>query len=59
MAKPGASGRQSRPHRVQHLLDVDLTDGQQVMMTGKDAVVIVNDQGKVITTWVKNAAGVR
>ncbi|WP_260473390.1 MULTISPECIES: hypothetical protein [Stenotrophomonas] len=44
---------------MQHLLDVDLTDGQQVMMTGKDAVVIVNDQGKVITTWVKNAAGVR
>jgi len=38
---------------------VTLTDGQQVMMTGKDAVVIVNDQGKVITTWATNAEGVR
>tara|TARA_B110001454_G_scaffold211813_1_gene227911 strand:- start:1664 stop:2218 length:555 start_codon:yes stop_codon:yes gene_type:complete len=33
--------------------------GGRFMMTGKDAVVIVNDQGKVITTWATNAAGVR
>lgn len=59
MARPGASGRQSRPDRLQNLLDEGLTDGQQVMMMGKDAVVIVNDQGKVITNWATNAAGVR
>lgn len=40
-------------------LNITGQSGGRFMMTGKDAVVVVNQDGKVITTWVTNAAGVR
>ncbi|OUM03384.1 hypothetical protein A8M77_06965 [Variovorax sp. JS1663] len=33
--------------------------GGRFMLTGKDAVVVVNGQGRVITTWATGASGVR
>lgn len=33
--------------------------GASFTFTGKDAVVVVNGEGKVITTWATNSAGVR
>ncbi|MGE8273684.1 hypothetical protein, partial [Stenotrophomonas sp.] len=44
---------------VRNPLSITGQSGGRFMMTGKDAVVIVNHQGKVITTWATNAAGVR
>ncbi|MDX2205430.1 MAG: hypothetical protein NW223_21960 [Hyphomicrobiaceae bacterium] len=44
---------------VENPLNIAGQSGELFMLTGKNAVVIVNGQGKVITTWAKNAAGFR
>jgi hypothetical protein len=33
--------------------------GGGFMLTGSDAVVVVNAEGRVITTWATNSAGFR
>ena len=33
--------------------------GSRFQMIGQDATIVVNAEGKIITTWANNAAGVR
>jgi hypothetical protein len=43
----------------QNPLSISGQAGGAFQLVGRDAVVIVNSQGKVITTWATNSAGVR
>lgn len=40
-------------------LSISGQSGGRFMLTGRDAVIVVNKEGKVITTWATNSAGVR
>ncbi|WP_342120715.1 hypothetical protein [Pseudoduganella sp. OTU4001] len=51
------------PHAIldafKNPLSISGQSGGRFMMTGKDAVIVVNSEGKVITTWATNSSGVR
>jgi len=44
---------------VKNPLSVTGQSGGRFMMTGNDAVVVINSEGKVITTWARNSRGIR
>ena len=44
------------PSRIEY---VPSSRGPSFRLTGNDAVVVVNPQGQVVTTWARNSSGVR
>jgi hypothetical protein len=40
-------------------LSITGQSGGRFMMTGRDAVVVVNAEGQVVTTWATSLAGTR
>ncbi|RUD93116.1 hypothetical protein IPC1228_31485 [Pseudomonas aeruginosa] len=44
---------------VSNPIKISGQSGGRFVFTGKNAVVVVNSQGKVITTWATSSAGTR